>query len=84
MPRPHEPTATDVSRRTFLTRPTAGACAGQHSIVRGPDGKTDYFVYHVRDEAMKARQLCIERLDWTPQVPRLRVPTHSPQPVPKR
>jgi hypothetical protein len=29
------------------------------------------------------RQLCIDRLDWTPQGPRLRGPTYTPQPVPK-
>lgn len=45
---------------------------------------TDYFVYHAWDEAMKVRQLCIDRLDWTPQGPRLRGPTYTPQPVPKR
>jgi arabinan endo-1,5-alpha-L-arabinosidase len=57
---------------------------GHHSIVRGPDGQTDYFVYHAWDEAMKVRQLCIDRLDWTPQGPRLRGPTYTPQPVPER
>ncbi|HEX8290801.1 MAG TPA: glycoside hydrolase family 43 protein [Pyrinomonadaceae bacterium] len=57
---------------------------GHHSIVKGPDGRTDYFVYHAWDEAMKVRQLCIDRLDWTPQGPRLRGPTYTPQPVPRR
>jgi arabinan endo-1,5-alpha-L-arabinosidase len=57
---------------------------GHHSIVKGPDGVTDYFVYHAWDEAMKVRQLCIDRLDWTPQGPRLRGPSHTPQPAPKR
>jgi arabinan endo-1,5-alpha-L-arabinosidase len=57
---------------------------GHHCIVKGPDGKTDYFVYHAWDEAMKVRQLCLDRLDWTPQGPRLRGPTYTPQPAPKR
>jgi beta-xylosidase len=57
---------------------------GHHSIVRGPDGKTDYFVYHAWDASMKVRQLCIDRLEWTAQGPRLRGPTYTPQPVPKR
>jgi beta-xylosidase len=57
---------------------------GHHSIVKGPDGVTDYFVYHAWDEAMKVRQLCIDRLDWTPQGPRLRGPSYTPQPLPKR
>ncbi|MFL6332201.1 MAG: glycoside hydrolase family 43 protein [Pyrinomonadaceae bacterium] len=57
---------------------------GHHCIVRGPDGQTDYFVYHAWDASMKVRQLCIDRLDWTPQGPRLRGPTYTPQPAPKR
>jgi beta-xylosidase len=55
---------------------------GHHSIVRGPDGVTDYFVYHAWDEAMKVRQLCLDRLEWTPRGPRLLGPTYTPQPVP--
>ena len=57
---------------------------GHHSIVTGPDGKTDYFVYHAWDEGMKTRQLCIDRLLWTPQGPRLDGPSYTPRPVPKR
>lgn len=57
---------------------------GHHSIVKGPNGKTDYFVYHAWDESIKVRQLCIDRLAWTPQGPRLQGPTYTPQPIPKR
>ncbi len=56
---------------------------GHHCIVKGPDGKTDYFVYHAWDEALKVRQMCIDRLDWTPAGPRLAGPTYTPQPAPK-
>jgi arabinan endo-1,5-alpha-L-arabinosidase len=57
---------------------------GHHSIVTGPDGKTEYFVYHAWDEAMKVRRMCIDRLVWTPAGPRLAAggPTHTPQPRP--
>ncbi|HYN85730.1 MAG TPA: glycoside hydrolase family 43 protein [Pyrinomonadaceae bacterium] len=57
---------------------------GHHSIVTGPDGKTEYFVYHAWDEAMKVRQMCIDRLVWTPDGPRLAAggPTVAPQPRP--
>ena len=57
---------------------------GHHSIVVGPDGKTEYFVYHAWDEAMKVRQMCIDRLVWTPAGPRLATggPTYTPQPRP--
>ena len=57
---------------------------GHHSIVVGPDGKTEYFVYHAWDPSMKVRQLCIDRLVWTPAGPRLAAggPTYTPQPRP--
>lgn len=54
---------------------------GHHSIVTGPDGKTQYVVYHAWDPAMTRRQLCVDRLDWTPDGPRC-IPTVTPQPVP--
>jgi hypothetical protein len=48
----------------------------------GPDGKTEYLVYHAWDERMKERQLCIDKLAWTAQGPRCQGPTYTPQPVP--
>jgi len=56
---------------------------GHHSIVTDPDGKTEYVVYHAWDEAMKVRQLCIDKLAWTPDGPRCTGPTYTPQPRPK-
>ena len=55
---------------------------GHHSIVKGPDGKTDYFVYHAWDASMRVRQMCIDRLEWTHAGPRLVGPTYTPQPRP--
>jgi len=55
---------------------------GHHSIVVGPDGRTEYVVYHAWDPAMKVRQMCIDRLVWTPAGPRCEGPTVTPQPVP--
>ena len=55
---------------------------GHHSIVLGPDGRTEYIVYHAWDPAMKVRQLCIDKLVWTPAGPRCAGPTYTPQPVP--
>jgi len=57
---------------------------GHHSIVVGPDGKTEYIVYHAWDPAMKVRQLCIDKLRWTPAGPRTAGPTFTPQPLPGR
>ncbi len=57
---------------------------GHHSIIKGPDGKTDYIVYHAWDKEMKVRQMCIDQLLWTPAGPRCNGPTFNPQPRPKR
>jgi arabinan endo-1,5-alpha-L-arabinosidase len=57
---------------------------GHHSVVLGPDGKTEYVVYHAWDAEMKVRQLCVDRLLWTPSGPRCEGPTFRPRPVPKR
>jgi arabinan endo-1,5-alpha-L-arabinosidase len=54
---------------------------GHHSIVLGPDGQTQYIVYHAWDPAMKVRQLCVDKLQWTKDGP-LCVPTDTPQPIP--
>lgn len=55
---------------------------GHHSHVLGPDGRTEYLVYHAWNPAMTERQLCIDRLSWTAQGPRCLGPTYTPQPVP--
>ncbi|HEX8137753.1 MAG TPA: glycoside hydrolase family 43 protein [Pyrinomonadaceae bacterium] len=57
---------------------------GHHSIVLGPDDRTEYMVYHAWDSAMKVRQMCIDRLRWTTAGPRCLGPTVTPQPAPKR
>jgi beta-xylosidase len=54
---------------------------GHHSVVKAPDGRTDIFIYHAWDAAMKVRQMCIDRLEWTPAGP-LCVPTTTPQSLP--
>ena len=56
---------------------------GHHSIVTGPDGKTEYIIYHAWDKQMKVRQMCIDELLWTPAGPRCKGPTFTPQPSPK-
>jgi beta-xylosidase len=54
---------------------------GGATIVTGPDGETQYMVYHAWNQAMTERQLCIDRLVWTPNGPRV-TPTTTPQPAP--
>jgi arabinan endo-1,5-alpha-L-arabinosidase len=55
---------------------------GHHSIALGPDGTSEYVVYHAWDAAMQVRQLCIDALAWTPDGPRCVGPTTTPQPRP--
>lgn len=54
---------------------------GHNSVVTGPDGRTQYVLYHAWDQNMKRRQLCLDKLEWTPDGPRC-TPTITPQPVP--
>ena len=43
---------------------------GHHSIVTGPDNRTDYVVYHAWDPSMKTRWMCVDKLKWTPEGPK--------------
>lgn len=43
---------------------------GGISVVTGPDGKTQYIVYHAWNRQMTARQMRMDKLDWTPEGPR--------------
>ncbi|MGI8908155.1 MAG: glycoside hydrolase family 43 protein [Candidatus Sumerlaeaceae bacterium] len=51
---------------------------GHHSIVTGPDNKTDYLVYHAWDPAMKVRWMCVDELKWTSEGPHCQ-PTFTTQ-----
>jgi arabinan endo-1,5-alpha-L-arabinosidase len=53
---------------------------GGATITTGPDGKTQYIVYHAWNKQMTERQLCIDKLEWTPDGPRA-TPTTTPQPM---
>lgn len=48
---------------------------GHNSVVRGPDGRTDFIVYHAWDPARTARRMCIDRLMFTPDGPRCEGPS---------
>jgi GH43 family beta-xylosidase len=55
---------------------------GHHSIVTGPDGQTQYMVYHAWDPEMKIRWMCLDKLTWTAEGPRCLGPTYTAQRVP--
>lgn len=48
---------------------------GHNSVILGPDGKTDYMVYHAWDLDQKARRMCIDPLIWTQDGPRCEGPS---------
>jgi beta-xylosidase len=45
---------------------------GHNTIVRGPDGETDFVVYHAWDLPMTKRQMFISELRWTAEGPRVK------------
>ncbi len=52
---------------------------GHNSVVVGPNGRTEFIVYHAWDPARTARRMCIDPLLWTPDGPRCAGPTTTPQ-----
>lgn len=54
---------------------------GHNSIITGPDGATDFMIYHAWGPDMKARRLCIDPMDWTSNGPRVRGPSTTPQSI---
>jgi GH43 family beta-xylosidase len=54
---------------------------GHNSHVVGPDGRTEFLVYHAWDASRTKRRMCLDRLEWTPQGPRCLGPTTEPQPL---
>lgn len=54
---------------------------GHNSVVLGPDGRTNFMVYHAWDTAHTARRMCIDPLEWTERGPRCLGPSTGPQPI---
>jgi arabinan endo-1,5-alpha-L-arabinosidase len=56
---------------------------GHNSVVKGPDGQTDYLVYHAWDAHRTARRMFIDPIEWVPDpkdphnppIPRCKGPT---------
>jgi beta-xylosidase len=46
---------------------------GHNSVVTGPDGRTEYIVYHAWDPARTMRRMFIDPLVWTPDGPKARI-----------
>jgi len=54
---------------------------GHNSIVLGPDGQTEYVVYHAWTQNMDKRQICLDKLFWTLEGPRCQGPTWTQQTI---
>lgn len=72
----HQPSAEPILR----TVPGIVIGPGHNSFTVAPDG-ADCIVYHAWDAARTARRMCIDRLRWQADEPRLLAPTYTPQPV---
>jgi beta-xylosidase len=72
---PYSDAASDNGPRVLHTIPGEMIGPGHNSIATGPDGQTDYIIYHAWDKEMTARQMCVDRLIWTPDGPRCDGPT---------
>lgn len=69
---PYQDTSTPDGARVLRTEPGVVIGPGHNSLVIGPDGKTDFIVYHAWDPAMTARRMFAEPLEWTSDGPKLR------------
>ena len=77
---PYSDIGNEGGPRVLRTVPGHVIGPGHNSIVLGPDGQTEYIVYHAWDKEMKQRQMYIDRLFWTPDGPRCEGPTYQPHP----
>lgn len=54
---------------------------GHNSVVLGPDGKTQFMVYHAWDAQKTARRMCIDPIRWTADGPVVDGPSTEPRPL---
>jgi GH43 family beta-xylosidase len=76
---PYRCDSNDSGARLLRTLPGKVLGPGHNSMIEGPDGSTDYIVYHAWDPKMIARRMCLDRLKWTPEGPTCDGPTVAPQ-----
>jgi beta-xylosidase len=68
---PYSDAGNERGPRVLRTIPNVLLGPGHNSLVIGPDGETEYLVYHAWDKEMKLRQMFIQELVWTGEGPRL-------------
>ncbi len=67
--------------RVLKTIPAQVFGPGHNSLVTGPDGTTDFIVYHAWDADATARRMCIDPIEWTAAGPHCKGPTWKEQVV---
>ncbi|HXT12435.1 MAG TPA: glycoside hydrolase family 43 protein [Candidatus Angelobacter sp.] len=72
---PYSDAGNEHGPRVLHTIPNQLIGPGHNSIVLGPDGETEFIVYHAWDKAMKSREMYIDHLVWMPDGPRCDGPT---------
>ena len=78
---PYTDAGNEAGARVLRSVPEYVLGPGHNSIVASPDGQTEYLVYHAWDTGMQARRMCIDSLLWTPDGPRSKGPTWTPQTI---
>jgi len=74
---PYSDAGNENGPRVLKTVPNHVIGPGHNSLIRGPDGETDYIVYHAWNKQMKLRRMFIDELSWTPNGPRCQGPTYA-------
>jgi beta-xylosidase len=72
---PYADTGTDEGPRVLRSVANHVIGPGHNTVITGPDGQTEYIVYHAWDAGMKARRMFIDKLIWTENGPRCDGPT---------
>jgi beta-xylosidase len=76
---PYSDAGGEDGPRVLRSKPGVLVGPGHHSVVFGPDGRTEYLAYHAWDPGFEARRLCIDPLIWTPAGPRADGPSREPR-----
>jgi GH43 family beta-xylosidase len=72
---PYSDAGNERGPRVLKTVPGKVIGPGHHSIIEGPDGESEWLVYHAWDCRLRARRMCIDPLVWTDEGPKCLGPT---------
>jgi beta-xylosidase len=72
---PYSDIGNENGSRVLRTIPNHVLGPGHNSLITGPDGETEFIVYHAWDKQMKARQMFLDHLVWTGEGPHCEGPT---------